>query len=83
MIYDRIEKLHEYLDLADYKLIRASFLKRINSDMEERIYPIDGDRIYARVMSYDTKEPSDCKLEAHDKYIDIQCTIIGAEGIDV
>lgn len=50
--------------------------------MEEKIYPIN-DKIYARVMSYDTLEPANCKIEAHDKYIDIQGTIIGAEGISV
>ena len=83
MVYDKIESLRDYINTTDYNLIDSYFLSFITSDMEERIYPIDGDRIYARVMSYDTKDPSICKLEAHDKYIDIQCTITGAEGIDI
>lgn len=83
MIHDKIENLNRLISISDYELIRDSFLDKISPSMEEHVYPIDGDRIYAKVMSYDTKEPRLCKLEAHDKYIDIQCTIIGAEGIDV
>jgi YhcH/YjgK/YiaL family protein len=34
-------------------------------------------------MSYGTKTVSDCKIEAHNVYVDIQSTITGAEGISV
>ena len=83
MVHDKIENLHKYVNEQDYEMIKSGFIDIISHDMEERIYPIDGERIYARVMSYDTKDPSICKLEAHEKYIDIQCTITGAEGIDI
>ena len=83
MIHDKIENLKNYINSSDYNIIKTSFLDKLSSTMEECIYPIGGERIYARVMSYDTKDPAICKLEAHDRYIDIQCTITGAEGIDV
>lgn len=83
MIHDKLDNLKNYLLVNDYDLIETTFLKLVSVSMQERIYPIDGDRIYARVMSYATKDSDNCKLEAHDKYIDIQCTICGAEGIDI
>ncbi|MCR5107406.1 MAG: YhcH/YjgK/YiaL family protein [Lachnospiraceae bacterium] len=83
MVYDKLENLKEYISEADYELIDSKFFKIINPDMEEGEYKIDGDRIYAKVMSYDTKEAKDCKLETHNAYRDIQGTISGVEGIDI
>jgi YhcH/YjgK/YiaL family protein len=45
-------------------------------------HEIDGDRIYANVDSYKSRPKSECRPEAHEKYIDIQyiakgCEIIG------
>lgn len=82
MIFDSLDKINKYISVVDYAKIKV-FLDRVVPDMNEGEYPIDGDRIFARVMSYDTKEPQDCIIEAHKKYIDIQATIIGAEGIDI
>ncbi|MBH53538.1 MAG: hypothetical protein CMI18_04230 [Opitutaceae bacterium] len=45
--------------------------------------PIDGEDIFARVMNYETKTPDEAAFEAHQKYADIQFTLIGAEGIAV
>lgn len=44
--------------------------------------PIIGDQVKARVMCYQTLFPEDAVLEAHDKYVDIQMSITGAECID-
>ena len=83
MIHDKLENLHNYIRPRDFELIKTTFLRVLSPNMEERKYDIDGDRIYAKVMSYDTKDSSICKIEAHNVYIDIQCTITGAEGIDI
>ena len=61
----------------------TAFLQQVSPDMEEKRYEIDGDRIYARVMRYNTSLRENCKIEAHNKYIDIQSSIIGCEGIDI
>lgn len=82
MIHDSLENLGRCLPEKDYRLI-SSFLEKTGPDMEEKRYIIDGDRIFANVMSYATKPREECRLEAHDRYIDIQSTIIGAEGIDL
>lgn len=82
MIIDRLENLKKYIDESDMRKIDA-FLKRLSPEMEEGRYEIDGNDIYARVMSYNTSPREDCKIEAHDIYIDIQSTLVGQEGIDV
>ena len=61
------------------------FLESLSADADEREYPIDGDDVFARVMSYATKDETDPKavLEAHRKYADIQMTLVGAERIAI
>jgi len=82
MIYGKISELESYVGESVYSELRA-FLEKISPDMEEGKYEIRGREIYARVMSYATDIPENCNIEAHDKYIDIQGTISGAEGIDL
>jgi len=45
--------------------------------------PVDryelGQGVFALVQSYDTKAEENCKIEAHKKYIDIQCVLKGRE----
>ena len=38
-----------------------------------------GDGVFALVQSYDGKPTDQCKIEAHKKYIDIQCVLKGKE----
>ena len=38
-----------------------------------------GDGVFALVQSYDGKPADQCKIEAHKKYIDIQCVLKGKE----
>ena len=61
------------------------FLEELSADADEKEYPIDGDGIFARVMSYPTKPETsgDAVLEAHRKYVDIQMALIGSERIAV
>lgn len=82
MIMDHLSNLLKYVPKQDRQGIQE-FLTQVSPDMEEREYAIDGSRVFARVMSYDTKEKEDCRLEAHNRYIDIQASITGAEEIDV
>lgn len=82
MIMDYSNNLLKYIPDKYHDGIK-DFLNQVSSEMEERKYEIYGNHVYARVMSYDTREKSDCRIEAHDRYIDIQATITGAEGIDI
>ncbi len=82
MIMDHLNNLLNYVP-EQYKPGIADFLAQVHPGMEERVYAIYGDYVFARVMSYDTKEKESCRIEAHNRYIDIQASITGAEEIDV
>lgn len=81
MIYDRIEKLQKYLP-EEVKEPILSCIRNISAETHDDIIYIDGNNIYLRVMSYPTTL-RECPIEAHNKYVDIQSVILGAEGIDV
>jgi len=57
------------------------FLRTLSPQTEEGRYSIDGDDVYAQVMSYATTTPAKARFEAHDRYIDIQTVLEGSEGI--
>jgi YhcH/YjgK/YiaL family protein len=82
MILDKITRLGKYLP-NNYRDAVLSFLDTISKETPNGEYPINGNNIFARVMSYETKAPELCKIEAHDTYIDIQSTITGVEGIGI
>ncbi|MBD5781883.1 YhcH/YjgK/YiaL family protein [Pelagicoccus sp. NFK12] len=84
MIVDHIQNWNQYsLGEAWEKAFR--FLQDLSPEAEEKEYPIDGDAIFARVMSYQTeRETKPGKiLEAHRKYADIQMALIDSERIAV
>ena len=82
MIIDKVERLAAYVPSSISKNI-ASFISELSADTPVGEYSIIGDSVFARVQSYALKEVCLCNVEAHDKYIDIQSVIAGAEGIDV
>jgi YhcH/YjgK/YiaL family protein len=82
MIADRLERLALYLPHQIENTI-SDFLRDLSSNSADGYYPISGEQVFARVMTYETKPPELCKVEAHNKYIDIQATLVGAESIAV
>jgi len=62
-----IQKAVEYLRTQDF------------GKMPDGKYPLDGDKIYANVQRYHTRQPKDCRPELHRKYIDVQYVADGAE----
>lgn len=80
MILDSIENISHYMkDPAWDKAIK--FLTKINQMTEDGEYEVDGEKIFARVMSYETKDINAAHPEAHKKYIDIQAVITGEERV--
>lgn len=63
----RIAKAFEYLSKTDLKSLAVGK------------YEIEGAEVYASVSEYNSKEEGKGKWEAHEKYIDIQYIIEGAE----
>ena len=76
------EKTHPRLPKAI-----AALRKLIAEPIADGRYEIDGDEIFASVMSYTSAPESEKRFELHRKYIDIQYIIegneiVGSESID-
>ncbi len=82
MIHDRLENIGLYLP-SGYRDVIGRFLADVRVDITEGRIELDGDTIYARIMSYPTKLVKDCVIEAHDIFVDIQFTLVGGEGISI
>ena len=84
MIIDKIENSKLYLRLSD-KIAKAfAYIEETDfSKISAGKYEIVNDSIFALVQEYDTKEKSECKLEGHNKYIDVQYIINGVELIGI
>lgn len=80
MITDKLEKLYRYLPDKYREKIRE-WINKVDKDIPEGRYEICGEEVYAKVLSYQTKKRTECRIEAHKRYIDIQSTICGTEGI--
>lgn len=81
MIFDSIENWRHY-QLGDAWEKAFAFIEDLSPESDDDFYPLDGDRLYARVMSYETCMPQDAKIEAHQEFVDIQTAITATEGID-
>lgn len=66
---DRLEKACAYLRQAEL------------DNLPVGRYEIDGENIYMMIQEYETKKTSEGKMEAHDRYIDIQYIIKGREAV--
>jgi YhcH/YjgK/YiaL family protein len=81
MIIDKVENWKQYNFAAAWQ--RAfEFLATLTPDSPERRYEIEGDDIFALVMSYKTFAPQSALFESHRDYIDIQSVLSGAEGFE-
>lgn len=81
MIVDRLRNWKTY-PYGDAWRFAFDFLRSLTLDAEEKEYPLQGDDMFARVMSYKTCLPETVVLEAHRKYIDIQAVLVGSEAIE-
>lgn len=82
MIVDNIKNAHLYYDLGQKYKTALEFLQKNDlKTMENGKYLIQNDDIYIIVQEYETKNAKDSKLEAHQKYTDIQYIIKGREKL--
>lgn len=82
MIYDSLDNLHLYGTGNLWKSICQRALS-LDASTRDGFYPIKDEVAFCRVMEYPTKFHKDCSIEGHQRYVDIQFTLGGAEGIDV
>ncbi len=84
MILDHISHAARYKSLGP--LFEKSFEFIASNDL--RMFPlgkhlIEGEDLFVILMEYETKDPHDCIMERHKKYIDIQLMLRGEEMMDV
>ncbi len=82
MIFDNIKNAALYETVhpgfsAAFAFLREDAVK----PMPFGTYELDGQDVYAMVQTYDTGDDESCKMETHDKYIDIQYVANGSETI--
>lgn len=78
MIIDKLENFNMY-NFGEAWKVAFEFLSSLTPDSEDKKYHIQGDNIFAIVMSYKTTLPQTAILESHRNYVDIQTVIVGAE----
>lgn len=84
MIVSRLSELSRYRGLSRNLDVAFDWLgKGAWRQLPAGKYPIQGDNVFALIQEYVTKEHSECRLEAHRQYIDIQMVVSGREIIEV
>ncbi|MGE0755876.1 MAG: YhcH/YjgK/YiaL family protein [Pirellulaceae bacterium] len=84
MIVDRLANLELYRGLQPRWIKALEFLR--DSDLATLPlgrHDLDGDQLFALVQEYTTRDESQCRWEAHERYCDVQYLVTGEERIGV
>lgn len=81
MILDTLALWRRYAHLNPRFAAGFAFLEQLSPDVAVGRHEIDGDAVYALVQRYRTRPVAGMQLEAHRRYIDIQCLLDGRELI--
>ena len=83
MIFDTIKNCEQYFKLhPNYEKAFAFLKEAMKNFPEPGKHEIDGDALFASVQAYNTLT-EDGKMEAHEKYVDIQFIVSGKETMYV
>ncbi len=83
MIYDAFKNMGKYCSEGEPLHKALDFAKNFDQSQPDGRYEIDGDNIFANVMSYTTLAVGELKFEGHKNHIDIQLLLEGEEFMDV
>jgi YhcH/YjgK/YiaL family protein len=83
MIYDVFANTRLYFGNKEILSKALDFAVHFDRSQPDGRYEIEGDKIYALVMTYSTKSAEELKFEAHKKYIDVQLLLDGQECLDI
>ncbi len=84
MIYDQIENLERYVELSDnFSTAAAYILMNDLTSLPLGRTVIDGENVFVNVMEIKPTQSEEKQFEAHQKYIDLQIVIEGAEMYEV
>lgn len=82
MIADKIENAEQYRVLSPGIKKGLDFIQKTDfSQLEPGKYEIEGDTLFVAVSIYTSTNEADGKLEAHERYLDIQYIAEGSEKI--
>ena len=82
MILDSLARHARYTDwMPSLEQAFKFLLARANADLSPGKYEIDGERMFAIVAPYDTRDFDSAEPEAHRKYLDVQYLVSGRETI--
>lgn len=82
MIIDKLSNSRLYSGLSEGIEKAFNYLQDTNfNEVTPGKYKIDGDKVFAIVAEYQTKDESEGKPESHKKYIDVQYVAKGSELI--
>jgi YhcH/YjgK/YiaL family protein len=80
MIIDKLTNANMYDKLHPRLKMALQFLQKEDLNaLEVGTYQIEEDKIFVMVQEYETKQPGECRWEAHYQYTDIQYVIKGSE----
>lgn len=80
MILDTLPQWRRYAALNPRFAQAFAFLEQATPGIADGRHEIDGDAMFALVQRYDTREAVG-QLEAHRRYVDVQCILRGREVI--
>jgi len=83
VIYDTFENMGQYCGEGEPLRRAVDFAKSFDRSQPDGRYEIDGDNIFATVMSYTTLAAEELKFEGHKNHIDVQLLLEGEEFMDV
>lgn len=85
MIFGSLDYAEKYAPYLGYRVMRAlEWLQTMDfTGLPEGEYEILGEDLNARLSEYDTQEHDARGAERHEKYIDVQYVIEGAEAVYV
>jgi len=82
MILDKIENIELYFPLGERIKQALVYIRETDfTKLKEGRYYLDSNKLFALVNEYKTKDISECIMEAHKKYIDLQYMYNGCEMI--
>lgn len=82
MIVDTLNHWRDYFNGPVWEKV-FHYLEGLSASTEvaDKVH-LQGEEVFARVMRYPTRGPEDGMLEAHNRYIDVQMSLSGGEGVD-
>ncbi|HEX6927188.1 MAG TPA: YhcH/YjgK/YiaL family protein [Longimicrobiaceae bacterium] len=81
MIFDTLANRAHYDHLHPRLRLGFDFLEAFDPNSPDGRFPIEGERVFALVQSYETGPSADRRFEIHRRYIDLQYVVAGRERI--